>query len=175
MDPKKLLKKSLIELLSTHRFEKITVQEIIDTADVSRATFYKYYKDKYDLMYSCYVDLADNILNKADGSNWRYLLVDILELFYLNRKTYLKLFNDEGYESFNAFLYNYTYNFYKHRYMLGKCMHMLTEEDIITLESNAKAQVWILIKWLERDCKEPVEEFAEIMYNLIPHSLQKYF
>ena len=37
------------ELLSKKELRKITVQEIVDKADVGRATFYKHYLDIYDL------------------------------------------------------------------------------------------------------------------------------
>lgn len=49
---KKLLKESILEL-AIHQSKKladITVQEICDQALVHRTTFYRYYKDKYDLL-----------------------------------------------------------------------------------------------------------------------------
>ena len=49
---KKLLKDSILEL-AIHQSKKladITVQEICDQALVHRTTFYRYYKDKYDLL-----------------------------------------------------------------------------------------------------------------------------
>ena len=49
---KKLLRDSILEL-AIHQSKKladITVQEICDQALVHRTTFYRYYKDKYDLL-----------------------------------------------------------------------------------------------------------------------------
>ena len=46
---KRALSNALAELLSEKELRKITVQEIVDKADVSRVTFYKYYLDVYDL------------------------------------------------------------------------------------------------------------------------------
>ncbi|MBF7025342.1 TetR/AcrR family transcriptional regulator [Staphylococcus kloosii] len=39
-----------IKLLKTYNLEEITIQQIADEADINRATFYKYYMDKYDLL-----------------------------------------------------------------------------------------------------------------------------
>ncbi|HEC2244288.1 TPA: TetR/AcrR family transcriptional regulator [Staphylococcus delphini] len=44
------IKAALIHLLKTEPLDKITIQQIADTADVHRATFYQHYYDKYDLL-----------------------------------------------------------------------------------------------------------------------------
>jgi AcrR family transcriptional regulator len=41
---------ALRRLLETHRFSKITIYEICETACISRATFYTHFLDKYDLL-----------------------------------------------------------------------------------------------------------------------------
>jgi len=46
---KKNIRESFISLLHHKNFNDITVQNILDTALINRTTFYKYYKDKYDL------------------------------------------------------------------------------------------------------------------------------
>ena len=46
----KLLREALIELIEEHGFDAITVGEITERAMVSRASFYRNYRDKYDLV-----------------------------------------------------------------------------------------------------------------------------
>ncbi|MEM5008466.1 TetR/AcrR family transcriptional regulator [Priestia megaterium] len=46
----KAIKKAVIELMSETSFDQITVQDIVDRADVSRKTFYLRYLDKFDLL-----------------------------------------------------------------------------------------------------------------------------
>jgi AcrR family transcriptional regulator len=46
----KLLREALIELIEEKSFDAITVGEITERAMVSRASFYRNYKDKYDLV-----------------------------------------------------------------------------------------------------------------------------
>lgn len=46
---KRAIRQALSELLKEKDLRKITVQEIIDKAEISRFTFYKYYLDVYDL------------------------------------------------------------------------------------------------------------------------------
>lgn len=69
------IKESFISLLEEKQFYDITVQNILDTALINRTTFYKYYKDKYDLaeqLTNEFLELSKNYLNerfKDDTSN----------------------------------------------------------------------------------------------------------
>lgn len=56
------LKNALISLLTTKDFHSITVQDITNTADVNRATFYSHYHHKYDLLET----LVDEILQEFE-------------------------------------------------------------------------------------------------------------
>lgn len=48
------LQKALIELINERNYDSITVQEIVDQANVGRTTFYEHYKDKDDLFMTCH-------------------------------------------------------------------------------------------------------------------------
>ena len=45
----RLIRKILAELLESKELKDITVQEIADMANISRTTFYNYYKNVYDI------------------------------------------------------------------------------------------------------------------------------
>jgi len=47
---RKLLREALLELIEERGFDTLTVGEIAERAMVSRAAFYRYYQDKYDLV-----------------------------------------------------------------------------------------------------------------------------
>ncbi|MFA6829944.1 MAG: TetR/AcrR family transcriptional regulator [Bacilli bacterium] len=51
---KKIIMLSFLNLLTKNSINKISVNEIIKTAGVSKATFYKYYTDKYSLLAECF-------------------------------------------------------------------------------------------------------------------------
>lgn len=54
LSSKDYLAQSAIELFSKEKIEKITVKDICDNCNLSTRTFYKYYKDKYDLINNCF-------------------------------------------------------------------------------------------------------------------------
>jgi AcrR family transcriptional regulator len=49
---RKFLQGALTELVAEKDYDTITVQEILDRADVGRSTFYTHYRDKDDLLHS---------------------------------------------------------------------------------------------------------------------------
>ena len=48
------LQKAFLELIVEKDFESITVQDILDKANVGRSTFYAHYQDKGELLHSCF-------------------------------------------------------------------------------------------------------------------------
>jgi AcrR family transcriptional regulator len=51
---RELLQNALIELLSERRYDAITIQDIVDRANVGRTTFYLHYGSKDKLLISCH-------------------------------------------------------------------------------------------------------------------------
>ena len=51
---RELLQKALIELIKEQGYETITIQEIVDRANVGRTAFYLHYGNKDDLFLSCH-------------------------------------------------------------------------------------------------------------------------
>jgi AcrR family transcriptional regulator len=49
---RRMLHKALMSLVLEKKYESITVQEILDRADVGRSTFYMHYQDKDELLFS---------------------------------------------------------------------------------------------------------------------------
>jgi AcrR family transcriptional regulator len=51
---REVLQKALIDLIDEQGYDAITVQQIVDRADVARTTFYVHYTSKDDLFISCH-------------------------------------------------------------------------------------------------------------------------
>ena len=51
---RELLQKALIELIDERGYDAITIQDIVDRANIGRTTFYKHYNSKDDLFMSCH-------------------------------------------------------------------------------------------------------------------------
>lgn len=56
---RELLSRALIDVMQQKRYDEITVQDIIDRANVGRSTFYAHYGDKDDLLVSNFARVLD--------------------------------------------------------------------------------------------------------------------
>ncbi len=65
---RKALKEALTDLILEKGYEGVTVQDIIDRADVGRSTFYAHFIDKDDLLMAI---LADLEMPGLDPSSWK--------------------------------------------------------------------------------------------------------
>jgi AcrR family transcriptional regulator len=54
---RELLRRALLSLIQEQGYERITVQDILNRADVGRSTFYAHYRDKDDLLLSGFEDI----------------------------------------------------------------------------------------------------------------------
>ena len=54
---RQLLRGALLSLIQEKGYERITVQDILERADVGRSTFYAHYRDKDDLLLSGFDDI----------------------------------------------------------------------------------------------------------------------
>ena len=63
---RQLLRDALLALLKAKRYEDISVQDIIERADVARSTFYVHYIDKNDLLVGKWGVFASNLGHHAE-------------------------------------------------------------------------------------------------------------
>ncbi len=60
------LTSSLVDLVKEKRFDDITIQNVIDRADVGRSTFYSHYRDKEDLFLQSWERFLDALAEHID-------------------------------------------------------------------------------------------------------------
>ena len=75
------------KLIQTKSFDDITVLEICQKANVSTSSFYRHYKDKYDVMNDNYKRILDQYINSKQNHNYEDVFINLFtmskELHYL--------------------------------------------------------------------------------------------
>jgi AcrR family transcriptional regulator len=56
------LQEAMIELITEQGFDAITVGDIAERAMINRATFYRHYQDKYDLVATIFEEAANHLV-----------------------------------------------------------------------------------------------------------------
>lgn len=98
------IRETFLTLLEEKPLDKIHVQEILDNAKINRATFYKYYLDKYDLAkrlaQECMDTIRDLIEKRFDEQKDLSEVQDVILAIYGyikgNRRAILALWKSEG-------------------------------------------------------------------------------
>lgn len=73
---------ALVALLQEKRYDAVTIQDLLDHADVGRSTFYSHYRGKDDLLLGSFehmLERLDKSMGPADPANQR--LAPVRELF----------------------------------------------------------------------------------------------
>lgn len=84
---KEILTASFQELAAGKSIDKITIQEIVDNCGYSPATFYRYFKDKYDLIAWEHTRAVAEIVDQigAEDYVWKQTLYDGARLYHEKR------------------------------------------------------------------------------------------
>ncbi len=96
---RRLLSSALTELLQEKRYIDITVQDIIDRADVGRTTFYTHYRDKEDLLVSSLEDVLVSFIHHMDQEDEGPGLLSTVEFFRHvkeHQNLYKAMFSGQG-------------------------------------------------------------------------------
>ena len=104
----KLLKESLVELMSQKAFKDITIKDITELADLNRGTFYLHYSDTYALLMSMendvlddFQEMIDNYLMTQPGNSAMPILVPVVHYIVENEEICKNLFENDASHDFN--------------------------------------------------------------------------
>ncbi|AFL99045.1 TetR/AcrR family transcriptional regulator [Desulfitobacterium sp. PCE1] len=170
-----LLFKGLSELLHKKTIDKLSVTDIIKASGVSRATFYRYYTDKYDLLNSNYKKILENTLFRFDeGIPWR----DTQYQLYQELKDNLKLFQNAIRSSDVNSLKNYIFTI-SMDFFLGVLKKNKVDIHDWKVRKKIEACVYgnleITVIWILEGAEEPIKDLMEVMNAVLPSEFRRYF
>jgi AcrR family transcriptional regulator len=107
---RQLIMNTFIDLLAEKGFEKITISDIAERANINRGTVYLHYVDKFDLLDKCietYVELLlHHCANSADTNLNASAFQSVFEYLEKNFTIYKLLLSNEGVGFFRSRLYD---------------------------------------------------------------------
>ena len=96
---KRKLAQALKSRMAKQPFDKITVQELLDDADITRSTFYYHFEDVYDLLKWMFDTELLTLLEKSENCvSWDDGILLFMRYLEENRKVCLCAYNSVGRE-----------------------------------------------------------------------------
>lgn len=169
---RKSLRDALIELILEKHYDDITVQNIIDRADVGRSTFYTHYRDKEDLFRGDWERFLDFFVQHIDFDNIekgrfvpiKHLFQHLMDFHPFYRALVKSNKSDQllkiGQEHLAARIEN------KLTVWLGK--EQITLVPISILSNYLANEIFALLKWwLDENMPYAPERMDEIFHQLV--------
>lgn len=171
---KRMMIKSIIDafvqLCNIKDFEHITVKELCELSEISKPTFYKYFKDKYDAAAHIYLYDA-GLLNNQSVYFSLEAIQSTLSKIQSHRIIYLKAFESKAQNSLYNFLADHTIAILAAH--VEQQMHRsLTEEEQYTLCCYAYGWVHGVEDWLSGKTQYSIQQLALYQQRNVPLFLQ---
>ncbi len=177
---RQLLHDALIALILEKRYDKITVQDIIDRANIGRSTFYAHFLDKEDLLISGFHAFDDEIneymKNEAHASESEEHLLHSLIFFrhaYANRDLYRAMLEGGGADTLmDTARRHITENIRSH---LAEALSEESETAVplpVVTSFLAGAMLSVLTWWLDADLPYPPEQINRMFQELARTGVQ---
>lgn len=172
------LRDALIERILDQGYDTITIQEITDAADLSRATFYLHYKDKDELLASSLEEMFDELMDSVkDLMLRREIDLDLdappsLPVFTHvaeYAELYKSLMGDKGVSSVINRILDYTAKIAEQQY------HLLVPEDarddlpvpIPVASRHMAGSLFSMVSWwLDNDMSYTPHEMAAYFHQM---------
>lgn len=173
---KRLLVETLESFLEKNKIEEITINDILEASGVSRTTFYRYFKDKYDLINYIYVRKAEELHSRYNYFEDSYRMTyEMLTFFAEKKNIFKKIIAYTGQNSFTDFFIN---NWIKDDTdLLKACLKVdtLSREDEYLIYYNTLGWTMTVYKWIKEDCIEDPKKIMHILDDLAPQKMLHYY
>lgn len=162
-------------LLAEKPLKSITVKEVAERADVTRATFYSHYDDIYDLLEKSRAEAVAHIVGLLDKSipegSFMDFMIDFFSYFENREETFSLILGENGDMSF---LVNTLHELRTHKdelivghedeFFNGPIDKQMNEYQFIYLSGGL---LHILTEWLSHENRISVEEIATIAAKFV--------
>lgn len=174
---KEILTESFIELAQHKLVNKITIADITSNCGMTPPTFYRHFKDKYDLIAWAHLSEAQQIMGQIgkDGYCWKDTLLDGARYFARKQKFLVNaLSHTSGRDAFERQMAEMNIDL-----MVNEIRKKLMTESIPVSCYNmvrvyCYGTVHFIYEWLEQGMPEPPEEVASLWEACLPEPLKPY-
>ena len=162
-----IIKEALFKLLNEKSLNKITVKEICDIAKVNRGTFYKYYKDVFDLMdminNDYFLQVKENIeITNLNLNSYNFIL-NIFDIIKKNKDISFLILNDDY--SNNPIIQQLVNLAYEQSVQEWKKFNpkINDEQTMMLFTYMSNGNIAIIRNWVKQNCPDNTKQIAKFV------------
>lgn len=175
---RKLIFSALATLLEVKSYNEITVQDIIDEANIGRSTFYSHFTTKDSLLNEMCSDIFEHVFSNTleiekthNFSNTKYSLCEQMThiLYHLkdNGKEIFKLLKSESGDLFLNILKGYLPKMFEPLIKQSDLLVPMSYVKSFLIGSFANTIMW----WVDEEMKTPPELVAKYYFSIINNGM----
>lgn len=152
----KIINETFFNLLEQKSLKKITVSEICNIAEINRSTFYRYYKDVYDLVEQNINKILDEIAKEIDRNPFEMdkQFDMIFKILYDHKDIFILLKRRNALKDISVNIFRYFSNLSSDEY--SNICHYFTYYGF----------VGVFRYWLDHDMEQSPDEMSKQAFEL---------
>ncbi|MCD8078775.1 MAG: TetR/AcrR family transcriptional regulator C-terminal domain-containing protein [Lachnospiraceae bacterium] len=176
INTKEVLAASFQELAREMPLESILIKDITDNCGASRTTFYKHFKDKYDLMNWIFKRDVDVLLDRLPDSKNQYdEMAVIAEYIYRNKEFYSNVNHYKDQNSLRDFIVGYASEYMLDKLRKRNLEEKITDDLVFSIRQYVASIAYMLSLWIDGRYQEDPKTFSKKVCDNIPEKLAVYF
>ena len=178
--PSKGKRESIIEafmsMIEEMPLESIRVEDLIERANTSKTTFYRLFRDKYDVMNSIYLLESQRVVEEnPDLRNWKDWTYADFEHIRQHKGFYRSIISYNGQNSFRDTIKQYFGKNIMRQIKTEYQTREIPEQIVFAVEVMMEVAAFAMIWWVNGNCQIPAQTLTEYVEDCIPESIRRYF
>ena len=167
-----LFAQSIKDLMAKQSLDKMTVTDIVKHSGMTRQTFYRYFKDKYDLVNWYFEKLADKSFRQiGNSSTLREGLIKKFTFLLNDKIFFMQAFQSKDYNNVENYDYQCILEFYQN--IIRKKMEPIPDDIMFLLEMYCHGSITMTVQWAVSGMKKTPEEMADLLIAALPPQLEQ--
>jgi len=163
---------ALVELMQEKPFDSITVQDVLDRAQVGRSTFYSHFTDKDDLLMSDADEFFESIsiaLSVHGDKSDRVFPVKEFFMHIMDAKQFVDALKSSGkmHENLELAQGHFARGIERRLKEIPRAAAIPERETPIRAVAHAGALLSLLTWWIDRGMKETPEEMDKLFHRMV--------
>lgn len=173
-ETKYIFAQAIKDLIKVVPLDKIAVTDIVTRSGMTRQTFYRYFKDKYDLVNWYFEKLVlQSFRQMGNGCSLQEALQ--LKFAFINSEYsfFKEAFKSNDYNNLVNYDFNCIYEFYKG--IIEKNLNHSVDDDLdFLLKMYCKGSIDMTVDWVLNDMPISIEKIVSLLIEALPKRLEPF-